>query len=312
MRMSMRMTKPLWRISVTTTPEAEDAVSEWLASVFGVAATAYFHLASRTSRVSVFLEAGQFSAPDARREIASGLTRIRSFGLDTGAAKIQIAPVKREDWAESWKRHFRPLEIGKKLLVKPSWSKKRAAKNQAVVVLDPGLSFGTGQHPTTAFCLRQIAAAAPGRPHGSGGVAATKSFLDIGTGSGILAIAAAKLGYAPVHAFDFDPESMRVATENLRKNRVANRVKLWRGDVTRLPLKPARQFNLVCANLISNLLIAERRRIVNWVRPGGTLVLAGILATEFDEVERAFAGLNWKLRASRVEKEWRSGAFCFA
>ena len=311
MRMTMRMNKPLWRVSVTTTPEAEDAVGELLASVFGIAAAAYFDLESRTSRVSVYLEAGQFSATDARREIAAGLARIRGFGLDTGAAKIRIVQVKREDWAESWKRHFHPLEIGKKLLVKPSWSKKCPAKNQAVVILDPGLSFGTGQHPTTAFCLRQIAAAAPARPRGDGGVAATKSFLDIGTGSGILAIAAVKLGYAPVHAFDFDPESVRVAAENLRKNRVANRVKLRRGDVTRLPLKPARQFDLVCANLISNLLIAERRRIVNWVRPGGTLVLAGILAAEFGEVAAAFAGLNVKLRASRTENEWRSGAFCF-
>lgn len=308
----MRMNKPLWRVSVTTTPEAEDAVGELLASVFGIAAAAYFDLESRTSRVSVYLEAGQFSATDARREIAAGLARIRGFGLDTGAAKIQIVQVKREDWAESWKRHFHPLEIGKKLLVKPSWSKKCPAKNQVVVILDPGLSFGTGQHPTTAFCLRQIAAAAPGRPRGDGGVAATKSFLDIGTGSGILAIAAVKLGYAPVHAFDFDPESVRVAAENLRQNRAADRVKLWRGDVTRLPLKPARQFDLVCANLISNLLIAERRRIVNWVRPGGTLVLAGILAAEFGEVAAAFAGLNVKLRASRTENEWRSGVFCLA
>ena len=135
--------------------------------------------------------------------------------------------------------------------------------------------------------------------------------MDIGTGSGILAIAAAKLGYQPVHAFDFDPESVRVARENARKNRVADQVKLTRGDVTKLPLQPARQYDLVCANLISNLLIAERRRIVNRLKPGGTLVLAGILAAEFAEVERAFADLKLKLAASRVENEWCSGAFCF-
>ena len=108
--------------------------------------------------------------------------------MKIGAGKIEIAKVKREDWAESWKRHFHPIEIGKTLLVKPSWSKKRPAKNQAVVILDPGLSFGTGQHPTTSFCLHQIAR---GRKNGT----PRPSFLDIGTGSGILAIAAAKLGY---------------------------------------------------------------------------------------------------------------------
>jgi ribosomal protein L11 methyltransferase len=166
------------------------------------------------------------------------------------------------------------------------------------------LSFGTGQHPTTSFCLDQIAR---GRENGT----QLSAFLDIGTGSGILAIAAAKLGYAPVQAFDFDPDSVRVAKENLRKNRVTAQVKLTRGDATKLPLKPARQFDLVCANLISNLLIAERRRIVNRVKRGGTLVLAGILAVEFIEVERAFADSGLKLTASRVENEWRSGAFCF-
>ncbi len=151
--------------------------------------------------------------------------------------------MKREDWAESWKRHFKPIEIRVKarpsaarqsasqppsLLVKPSWSRRRAAKNQAVVILDPGLSFGTGQHPTTAFCLHEIARC---RQPGT-----AQSFLDIGTGSGILAIAAAKLGYAPVQAFDFDPESVRVAGDNARKNRVTGRLKLTRGDLAKLPL----------------------------------------------------------------------------
>jgi ribosomal protein L11 methyltransferase len=169
------------------------------------------------------------------------------------------------------------------------------------------LSFGTGQHPTTSFCLHQIVAAAGGRRQNT----AAKSFLDIGTGSGILAIAAAKLGYTPVHAFDFDPESVRVARENTLKNKVDKKVKPTRGDVTKLPSKAARQYDVVCANLISNLLIAERQRIANRLKRDGTLVLAGILAVEFAEVERAFAGLGMKLVASRVENEWRSGSFCF-
>ena len=300
----MKKQKPLWRISVVTSPESEDAVGELLASILGVAATSYFDLEKQTSLVSVFMEQGKFSSAGARREISTGLKRIAGFGLRIGAGKIEIARMKREDWAESWKRHFHPIEIGKTLLVKPSWSKKCLAKNQAVVTLDPGLSFGTGQHPTTSFCLHEIARDRKNRTQSA-------SFLDIGTGSGILAIAAAKLGYQPVHAFDFDPDSVRVARENLRKNRVAGQVKLSRGDVTKLPLKPARQYDLVCANLISNLLIAERWQIVNRVKRGGALVLAGILAAEFAEVERAFAELHWRLIASRVENEWRSGVFCF-
>jgi ribosomal protein L11 methyltransferase len=297
----MKKQKTLWRVSVATTLEAEDAVSEMLGTVLGTAASAYFDVEAQTSYVSVFSQ--KMLPPIVKAKILSGLKRIESFGLNLGSGKITVAKVKREDWAESWKRHFHPQEIGGALLVKPSWSKKRPRKNQAVVILDPGLSFGTGQHPTTSFCLNEIVRC---RKNGT-----QSSFLDIGTGSGILAIAAAKLGYAPVHAFDFDPEAVRVARENARKNKVDARLKPVRGDVTKLPLQSARQYDLVCANLISNLLIAERRRIANRLKRDGTLVLAGILAAEFSEVERAFAGVGLKLVASRVENEWRSGSFCF-
>ncbi len=296
----MKTTKPLWRISVTTSLEAEDAVAEMLASLFGVATAAYFNVETGVSIVSLFLD----QKPDSKRvkaELAANLKRIADCGLKIGAGQIEVAKVKREDWAESWKRHFHPMEIGEALLVKPSWSKRRPKRRQAVVVLDPGLSFGTGQHPTTSFCLNEVV-----RCKKAG---AKQSFLDIGTGSGILAIAAAKLDYAPVQAFDFDPDAVRVAKENARKNKV--KFKLSRGDVTKLPLKPARQYDLVCANLISNLLIAERRRIVNRLKPNGTLVLAGILAKEFPQVERFFSGMKLKLVAKREENEWCSGSFCF-
>lgn len=298
----MKTNKPLWRVSVTTSQDAEDAVTEMLGGLFDAAAATYFNLETGVSTVSVFRD----QKPDPlkiRAEIAVGLKRIAACGLKIGSGKIEIAKVKREDWAESWKRHFHPMEIGKSLLVKPSWSKKRPRKNQAVVILDPGLSFGTGQHPTTSFCLNEVVRC---RHYGT-----SQSFLDIGTGSGILAIAAAKLGYETVHAFDFDPEAVRVARENARKNRVDTRLKPTRGDITKQPLKPARQYDLVCANLISNLLIAERRRIVNRLKKNGTLVLAGILASEFAEVEKKFTGMKMKRVAKRVENEWCSGSFCF-
>jgi len=301
----MKSTKPLWRVSVATSPDAEDAVAEMLGELLDTAAVSYFNLETGVSTISVFRD----QKPDSRKiraEITASLRRIRDCGLKIGTGKIKITKVKREDWAESWKRHFHPLEIGRILLIKPSWSKKRPRKNQAVVILDPGLSFGTGQHPTTSFCLNELV-----HNHQSG---TRQSFLDIGTGSGILAIAAAKLGYQPVRAFDFDPESVRVARENARKNRVDANLKLTRGDVTKLPLKPARQseYDLICANLISNLLIAEKQRIVNRLKRGGTLVLAGILAVEFGEVQGAYEKLGLRLAAKRVENEWCSGVFCFA
>ena len=299
--------RQLWRITVVTSPEAEDAVAEMLGVVLSRAAVSYHNLEAGVSTVTVYCE--DKPASGVRTSIAASLEQIKRCGLKTGPGKITIAKVRREDWAESWKRHFKPIEIGDALLVKPSWSKRRPQKNQAVVILDPGLSFGTGQHPTTAFCLEEIVTTTARRPFGDGGVAATKSFLDIGTGSGILAIAAAKLGCRPVHAFDFDASVIQIARVNARRNRIADKIRFWRGDVSELALRAAQKYDLVCANLISDLLIAERRRIAARVGRGGTLVLAGILKTEFSGVQKAFERLGMRLVCSRSSGEWRSGSF---
>jgi ribosomal protein L11 methyltransferase len=299
----MKTAQPLWRISVTTTLEAEDAVAELMGSVLGQAASAHFNVETQVSVVSVFGLRKMILAPEALDRLYSGLKRMSRCGLKLGPGKIQSAKVRCEDWAESWKRHFKAIEVGKALLIKPSWIRRRPRKNQAVVVLDPGLSFGTGQHATTSFCLRQIV-----RRH-SGNT--PPSCLDIGTGSGILALAAEKLGYQPVRAFDFDPAAVRVAQANARLNRAGPALKLFQADATRLPLRPPQTYDLVCANLISNLLIAERRRIVAQLKRGGRLVLAGILKSEFATVQTAFEDLGLELAAAKSEKEWRSGSFRF-
>jgi ribosomal protein L11 methyltransferase len=300
----MKSTKTLWRVDLITSLEAEDAVMELAGSVFGGNASAYFNVETGVSIVAVYLTDKKLLAPAKIAEAVTGLERIRQCGINIGLGKVETVKVKQEDWAESWKKHFKAIEIGRTLLVKPSWIKKAPRKNQAVIILDPGLSFGTGQHATTSFCLGEIVRLQS--------VDSPKSFLDIGTGSGILAIAAAKLGYRPVNAFDYDPESVRVATTNLRVNGVTKKIKLARADVTKLPLNSSEKYDLVCANLISNLLVAEKKRIVNRLHPEGTLVLAGILAIEFHEVQAAFEKLGLKLVASQVEKEWCSGSFCFA
>jgi ribosomal protein L11 methyltransferase len=293
----MKSQKPLWKVSVATTLEAEDAFAELLGGTFNGGASAYFDLEKQISIVSIFIS--RKILREEREEIREGLELIKNCGLKIGAGKISFVKVRREDWANSWKRHFRPIEIGDSLLVKPSWNKKRPKRNQAVVILDPGLSFGTGHHPTTSFCLQEIVR------HRE----AKTSFLDIGTGSGILAIAAAKLGYKPVHAFDFDAEAVRIAKANAKANGV--KIKIYRNDVTKCSAKPRMQFELICANLISNLLIAERKKIVAQLKSGGILVLAGILKSEFLPVQKAFENCGMKLVATRTEKEWRSGSFRF-
>ena len=290
----------LWKVSVGATGESEEALGELLVRHCSQPASTQTDF--RTGRSSVCVYLARKPSPPLRAKLRTGIEELRRFGLEVGKGKIRVQEIRRENWAESWKRHFKPLDIAGKLLVKPSWSRRKPKRGQAVVILDPGLSFGTGQHPTTSFCLHELVRHRQSERQ-------RQAFLDIGTGSGILAIAAAKLGYAPVLAFDFDPESIRVAQANANGNRVLKKIKILRQDLTRLPVPPARRYDLICANLISTLLLAERERILARLQPGGTLVLAGILRSEFERVREFCSAAGLQLTRCRREKEWCSGSF---
>jgi ribosomal protein L11 methyltransferase len=328
----------IWKTCITTTPEAEDAVTELLATLVAPSPAGYTDADTGTTTVSAYSITRPASVGADKAALRLGLKNIKACGLKTGAGRITIQQLPPEDWAHSWKRHFPPLEIGDALLIKPSWSKRKPRPGQSLVVLDPGLSFGTGQHPTTEFCLRELLqrrkalACGCGQQPNRGTSArfklvrskvapkpnraprlmlrmAPRTFLDMGTGSGILAISAAKLGYDSVHAFDFDPQCVRVAKANATTNRVGRKIRITRADLTKLPLRSAKQYDVVCANLLADLLIAERDRILARLKPGGVLVVAGILKREFEEVAAAYRDAGMKLVGSKARMEWQSGTF---
>jgi ribosomal protein L11 methyltransferase len=224
-------------------------------------------------------------------------------GLNIGPGEISMGKIPREDWAESWKKYFKTIEIGSALLIKPTWSKQRPARGQAAMVLDPGLSFGTGQHPTTHFCLDQLVAFRNKEK--------AQACLDIGTGSGIHAIAAAKVGYHPVRAFDLDPKAVRIAKENVRKNRVQNHVSIIRLDLSRYDPKSRVQYDLICANLVDDLLVGQAQKILGHLKQHGRLVLAGILASQFSAVQKAYENAGLQLMKTLVDQEWQSGSFSY-
>ncbi len=293
--------KRLWQVSVVTAAEADEAVAALLERVFGQPASVYAPLESKTSLVTVYSAKPAAWLRTKKGELTAGLQIMADCGLRIEPGQIGLKPVPREDWTESWKKYFKTIEIGPALLIKPSWSKRKPRPNQALVVLDPGLSFGTGQHPTTSFCLRQLVRCRkPGQ---------RQSFWDIGSGSGILAIAAAKLGYGPVRAFDFDPTAVRTAKANARKNQVGDQVCITRMDLRRLPRAGKERYDVICANLVDDLLISQAAPVSNRLKANGKLVLAGILAQQFPSVQRAYARWGVKLQASRTEREWQSGVF---
>lgn len=294
-------TGPLLQVSVEVTAEAEETVCALLNEVFGLPASSYHDVDSGRITASVYLKYFSDWSPLKQSRLRAGLRQIGSSALLADSGTISTRRLHHQDWAESWKRHFKPIAIGSALLVKPSWSKRAPRPGQSVVVLDPGLSFGTGQHPTTRFCLEQLVAARRKERE--------QSFLDMGSGSGILAIAAAKLGYAPVEAFDFDPDAVRIAKSNASRNRVLKRVRFTVEDLRQLPFRPSRKYDAICANLICDLLLAEQTRVLARLSPGGTLILAGILRSQFIALRRAYESAGLKLKAHRAENEWESATF---
>lgn len=240
----------------------------------------------------------EFAAVKAR--FLAGLEEWNAYGLSV--TDVEEITVRKEDWSEVWKKYFNIIHIADNLVIRPSWLEYNPAPGEAVVTLDPGMSFGTGQHATTSFCLRTLAEYAKNPD--------VKSVLDAGCGSGILAIAAALLGYSPVDAFDYDPEAIMVAGENIAANglSVAD-IKLEQADVAEYTGREG-GYDLALVNILGHILKANAEHIVGFVRPGGLLALAGILNEEFDELSKRFTAIPGCVELKRFsEKEWTSGLF---
>jgi ribosomal protein L11 methyltransferase len=208
-----------------------------------------------------------------------------------GALGGAVAEVADEDWGETWKKGLGPLLVGR-VFVRPSWVDAPAPEGAAEVVLDPGMAFGTGTHPTTSLCLAALSELLLARPGAA--------VLDVGTGSGLLAIAARKLGAGRVAGNDNDPVAVEVARENAVRN--AAEVHL-----TVEPLAAVRgPFQIVVANILANTLVELAPEIVAQLAPGGVVLLSGILAPQEEEVRAAYLarGLRPLAGGDRRDGEW--------
>jgi len=207
-------------------------------------------------------------------------------------------PVFREvvetDWSLEWKKHYRPMRIGKRLVIVPSWMEWKAAESDVVLRLDPGMAFGTGMHPTTQLCLEALEERiAPGM-----------EVIDLGCGSGILAIAALRLGAGRAAGWDVDPEAVKVARENARINDVESRFDVRLGSLQDL-LAGKRSAPVVAANILAGVLQAMlRASLAAAVRPGGCLILSGILSDQSAEVETALAESGMRLVEKKIREDW--------
>lgn len=267
--------------------EAADTLLELLdADAF--TPTVWEDVETQAARLDVFLEDAA-AAPGVAQAVRAAAA-IAGFEVSPTVEALPAA-----DWAEAWKRFFHVERVSPRIVIRPSWEAYAAAPGEAVLTLDPGMSFGTGKHPTTRACLQLLDALAAGD--------LSRPVLDMGCGSGILAIAARKLGFTHVRGFDYDPDAVAVA----RANAAANGLDIpfeARDLASNLD-----QGALVLANILGPVLIEHAAEVACAVLPGGALIASGILEALYPDVRAAFEAHGLRESRSILIGEWRTGLF---
>ena len=299
------------RISVVTTHEGADLIANILMEL-GTAGTEI----DDPSLVNEYIDAGlwdytdlpraedtetvtvrAYLPEDARLEssllaLAERIAALRHAGAALGAGTISHSFVADEDWAETWKAYIHTEKIGERIVVRPTWEEYTPSADEIVIELDPGAAFGTGAHATTAMCLRWLEhLVSPGM-----------RVYDVGCGSGILAVAAAKLGAGEVIAMDYDPVAVSVAEENIRQNNVHN-VVACESDLLSA-CEGAAPAELITANIIADVIVRLFAQLDRHLAPGGTLLASGIIDDRIADVEHAAAQHGFTVLDMTCEKEW--------
>jgi ribosomal protein L11 methyltransferase len=291
----MSRAEVIYSVSIETRRPVAEALEEILPQE-GLDPTWWYDADSDTARVQMFFD-DRREAGRRAKDVAKLLSTVRG----AASAGVTVSELPREDWAESWKKFFHTERVSRRIVVKPSWEKFRPRRGDCVVEIDPGMSFGTGQHGTTRACLQMLDDLR--RETSAGAV------LDVGCGSGILAIAAAKLGFAPVVAFDNDPEAVHTARINARQNGVGDAADFFAADIA--TFVSSVKYDVVVANLLGALLIRHAKALVRAALPGpgGGLILSGMLTPEYPAVARVFRSLGCREKARATLDQWTTGCF---
>ena len=221
--------------------------------------------------------------------------RLGALPLSAPLPRLRYTELEERHWSEEWKRFFPVLRVGQRIVVRPSWRRYEQAPDDLVIELDPGRAFGTGQHQTTRLCLRALEQ----RVHSGDRV------IDVGTGSGILAIVAARLGARSVWALDTDVDAVSVARENVQRNGVQRTVQVARGSLGGGRGGSKSPADIVVVNISAVALEALAPQIARALRPGGLLIAAGFLAERLSELEAAVAAAGLRSLAVEAEDGWR-------
>lgn len=208
-------------------------------------------------------------------------------------ATVEVVGVCEEDWANSWKAYYKPFKIGKIVIV-PAWEKYEAQDGEIIVTMDPGMAFGTGTHETTRLIIGLLQKY----------VKSGDSLLDVGTGSGILAICGAKLGAGECYAYDIDPMSVRVANENIKDSGLEGRIVCAQSDLLKQAYKMAGGYNIVCANIVADIIIRMTPDVSDFMNEKTILLASGIISERCDDVAVCFERNGFEIVEKAEDNGW--------
>ncbi len=222
--------------------------------------------------------------------IKESVDKLGEFGFDKGEGIVTYHKVNEDDWANNWKQYYKPTKVGEHIVVKPTWEDYEEKPGEVVVELDPGMAFGTGTHETTRMCIKALEKK----------VEKDTTVFDIGTGSGILSIAAAKLGAKHVVGVDLDPVAVESAKKNLEFNKV-NNIQILYGDLMEVVEGKA---NIVVANILADIIMFLSEGVRAFIEDGGYFIASGILNTQRDKVTDKLKALDFKIEEVMEDGEW--------
>lgn len=224
-------------------------------------------------------------------EIKEAINNLMLYDIDLGRNAVTISEVNEEEWAVAWKKYYKPVRISDLITVSPSWEDYEAEEGEIVVELDPGMAFGTGTHPTTKMCIQAVEKVI--RPG--------DTMIDVGTGSGVLSIAAAKLGAARVIAFDLDDVAVKAAKLNVKLNKVQDVVTAKTNNLLDNVQEKA---DIVTANLLAEIILRFPEQAVNVVKPGGYFIASGIIKAKSSQVQESLIEHGFSIEEAMETEDW--------
>ncbi len=241
--------------------------------------------------VKAYLPANSF-LKETVQEISESIDKLQQFDLDTGSKAITTTEVDEEDWATAWKKYYHPVKISGRFTIVPTWeSYKPVESDELIIELDPGMAFGTGTHPTTVMCLQALEKY----------VQPDSTVIDVGTGSGVLAIGAALLNAKKILALDLDEVAVTAAKENIGLNRCADKIGVIHGNLLDSVKEPA---DLIVANILAEVIVTFSQDAYDLLEPDGLFIVSGIISAKREMVKEDLLGKGFELIESVVMEDW--------